>query len=123
MADRTPSLFGSDALVWTPGDGRRYKQLLSRHSDARFCQSVDLILLKGIRRCFIQGAITHLMTHSQVCVCREAMRSWTPVTLLGNLLQTGGCVGAGRAALAAFLEHGCNQSAGWHTLHRTLPSN
>lgn len=51
------------------------------------------------------------------------MQSWTLVTLLGVLLQTGGCVGDGGAALAAFLEHGCNQSAGWHTQQGALPSN
>lgn len=32
-------------------------------------------------------------------------------------------MGDGGAALAAFLEHGCNQSAGWHTQQGTLPSN
>lgn len=43
--------------------------------------------------------------------------------LIGSRAATGGCVGDGGAALAAFLEHGCNQSAGWHTQQGTLPSN
>lgn len=43
--------------------------------------------------------------------------------LIGKPAADGRVCGRRRAALAAFLEHGCNQSAGWHTLHRTLPSN
>lgn len=56
------------------------------------CQSVGLIVLKEILRAFFQEVITR-MTLSQVCVCWEVMQSWTPVTLLGVLLQTGGCAG------------------------------
>lgn len=79
------------------------------------------MVLEEPTRGFIQEAITQ-MRLGQVYACGEATQSWTPVTLLGVLLQTGGCVGDIEAPPAAFLEHRCNQ-AGWHTQQGTLLCN
>lgn len=98
-----PSLFGSDALIWTPGDARWYNRMLSWHSDARLCQSVYLILLKGIRRRFIQGVITHLMTHSQVCVGDAVLDS---CDLIGNPAADGRVCGWWRSSAGCIFRAG-----------------